>query len=364
MNVNITVLADDKLGGVLREYREAKRRADVGERIKIVDAWCSCGMYETSDILTVDSVDECGDIYVDAVKTGGNDEGYITEEEYVVLEPTDIVQINGERLRMVEREAGVGDRIIFDRKRNGITAGKAYVIDSYMTFRDDDEDRRWIEHIGAIPTVLEPVDPPLSSRPASEQYAENIAALESRIRSLEGGYKQLYERVETLEGRLQPTVKTTAQRPKTRDEIVEQAKRDVAKLLAENYVNIYVWFAEKDGYVQSHYVEFVVNRNKRTVVALIRDEDSGEVEHKGVAKCAPGDVFNVHIGKAIALRRALGLEVPAEYLSTPLPSEPQVGDIVRGSDPSCGAYYSADKTFTLTKRCGEDSFRYAEKPTD
>jgi hypothetical protein len=39
-------------------------------------------------------------------------------------------------------------------------------------------------------------------------------------------------------------------------------------------------------------------------------------------------VFNVHIGKAIALRRALRLNVPQAYLSVPQPTEAQVGDVV------------------------------------
>ncbi|GIQ63682.1 hypothetical protein PACILC2_22500 [Paenibacillus cisolokensis] len=73
-------------------------------------------------------------------------------------------------------------------------------------------------------------------------------------------------------------------------------------------------------------VKFVVNREKRTVVAL--RYYCGVVDNRGIAKCAPGDVFNTHIGRAISLRRALGLTVPDEYLNAPQPTEPRVGDIV------------------------------------
>src|SRR5690606_7062031 len=74
--------------------------------------------------------------------------------------------------------------------------------------------------------------------------------------------------------------------------------------------------------------EFIVNEDKRTIVALLRGKHSSKVRAKGTAKCAPGDCFNVHIGKAIALRRALGLEVPTEYLNAPQPTEVRVGDVV------------------------------------
>ena len=55
--------------------------------------------------------------------------------------------------------------------------------------------------------------------------------------------------------------------------------------------------------------EFVVNPEKRAVVALLYRTNGGALVGKGIAKCMPGDVFNEHIGKAIALGRTLGLDV-------------------------------------------------------
>jgi hypothetical protein len=76
-------------------------------------------------------------------------------------------------------------------------------------------------------------------------------------------------------------------------------------------------------------VRFVVNPDKRTVVALVIDNAFRKtVREKGIAKCDPSDCFNASIGKAIALRRALGLEVPTEYLTAPQPTEVRVGDVV------------------------------------
>src|SRR5690625_588026 len=121
-----------------------------------------------------------------------------------------------------------------------------------------------------------------------------------------------------------------------RDEIVERAKKDVKELSTTylstakgHLVSFWPKECEKDGFARVHNVEFVVNREKRTVVALIIKCNSGEVVYRGIAKCAPGDCFNVHIGKAIASRMALGLEVADEYLNAPQPTEVRVGDIVR-----------------------------------
>jgi hypothetical protein len=112
-----------------------------------------------------------------------------------------------------------------------------------------------------------------------------------------------------------------------RDEIVEQAKRDVEELkTARNLLGVR-GYPYKDKFVA--FADFIVNKDKRTVVALIRYQDERKVLSRGIAKCHPNDCFNVHIGKAIALRRALGLDVPDEYLNAPQPTEVRVGDIAK-----------------------------------
>ncbi|MCY8466991.1 hypothetical protein [Bacillus atrophaeus] len=129
----------------------------------------------------------------------------------------------------------------------------------------------------------------------------------------------------TLEERLW---KPGAQAKACRDEIVEQAKADVEKL--SNYGEGVRY--ETDVFTKATCnVEFVVNRNKRTVVALLRGIRTEFVYARGIAKAAPSDCFNVHIGRAIALRRALGLVVPDEYLNAPQPTEVRVGDVIMPS---------------------------------
>lgn len=142
---------------------------------------------------------------------------------------------------------------------------------------------------------------------------ENLIAEIEELRL--AAYAQGYEDARR-ELMAQAPVEKTVQ--KRRDEIVEQAKADIEKL--------------SNRYQRSRYcgcsVEFVVNHEKRTVVALLKSVGRGAVKSKGIAKAAPDDCFNVHIGKAIALHRALGLEVPDEYLNAPQPTEVRVGDIV------------------------------------
>lgn len=110
-----------------------------------------------------------------------------------------------------------------------------------------------------------------------------------------------------------------------RDEIVEQAKADVAKL-ANKYG--YYYYA----YGRNTKAEFIVNCEKRTVVTILRWVADGQIVARGIAKAAPSDCFNVHIGRAIALKRALGLAVPDEYLNAPQPTEVRVGDVIRYED--------------------------------
>nr|DAI78599.1 MAG TPA: hypothetical protein [Caudoviricetes sp.] len=126
-----------------------------------------------------------------------------------------------------------------------------------------------------------------------------------------------------------------------RDSVIKMAIDDVKDLLSRNYssrtevakfVGETLWFVSEGGlYTVTDEVLFAVNADKRTVVASIRyNEDPKDVYKQGRAKCAPGDVFNEHIGKAIALRRALGLAVPVEYFEVEARDSDDlaVGDVV------------------------------------
>ncbi|MEG7333295.1 hypothetical protein [Bacillus sp. 0102A] len=147
---------------------------------------------------------------------------------------------------------------------------------------------------------------------AVENAREAIEEL--RLVAYEQGYEDARRRLNAK----YPAVSAQARR----DEIVEQAKADVEKLTEETQTD-YFWL--------DCAVNVVVNRSKRTVVILLKGGYTGDIYAKGIAKAAPDDCFNVHIGKVIALRRALGLAVPDEYLNAPQPTEVRVGDVVHYS---------------------------------
>jgi hypothetical protein len=165
-------------------------------------------------------------------------------------------------------------------------------------------------------------------------YDELVAHVEEvikmlRLRAYEEGYEQgKFDAI--VESSVKEARKLIAQL--TRDDIIEMAKRDVAELerRMENY--------EIRSF--SMYAQYFINREKRTVVALVRQSTNfpplkDRPVSRGIAKCHPDDCFNVAIGRAIALRRALGLEVPDEYLNAPQPTEVRVGDIIQWEHVDC-----------------------------
>lgn len=74
-------------------------------------------------------------------------------------------------------------------------------------------------------------------------------------------------------------------------------------------------------------IKFEVNTEKRTVVALAIGYANGKVIEKAIAKCAPDDVFNADIGKAIAVGRLFDLDVE-RFINAPKPTEIVVGQRV------------------------------------
>lgn len=148
-------------------------------------------------------------------------------------------------------------------------------------------------------------------------YDELVALVEDAMKALRTrSYKNGYD-----QGRFDAEIEAPKSDQQKRDEIVAQAKEDVEYVVRR---------------CSTARTEFIVNTEKRTVVSIRKVLRNGRVISKGIAKCAPNDCFNAHIGKAIALRRALGLEVPSEYLNVPQPTEVRDGDYVEhfvGTEP-------------------------------
>lgn len=428
---NVTVLRDESIGGLQREYTEVKRRAAVGERIMIVGG----GHIAEKTVITLNDrrleIFDCGHInYVDG--THG-----VAAGNYVVLAPSDIIRIPNEkdggfsRYRLVERKASVGERVVIVAATGNVDYRNGDVLEAAM--RDDDiRGFKIYDRVGypyfmfdSEYRVLEPLTSASTAQPsvADEDTAlieltrkvnrqadvidrlstqmdraiADIANLALKATELARQNEQLrsddgwaHKRINTLGaevaelkrgrsglatrmaeaaaaiGRTEPFRKKPS-----RDDIVERAKADVAELLRtprDVYGNHPHFWPQIDGertnWSPLQRVEFVINRGNRTIVALIKYLDDAEVFASGAARCAPDDVFNTHIGRAIALRRALVLPVPNEYYNAPKPDGVRVGDIVNGAVDDDHSPYSVSRRFKLTADCGNGSFKYAESRTD
>lgn len=116
--------------------------------------------------------------------------------------------------------------------------------------------------------------------------------------------------------------KSRACRPTSpsRQQVIEQAKADVERLRKTKVRNFSPDVCDR--------VVITTNRSAGVVHAKIVCSQLG-VLSEGTARCEKGDTFNLHIGKAIALHRALQLPVPAVYLNAPQPTKAEVGDLVK-----------------------------------
>ena len=142
-----------------------------------------------------------------------------------------------------------------------------------------------------------------------------------------------------------------------------------AKDFVEKYKEVKAGMGNKNRNIgnttaQEYYYEtdFVTKGNK--VVALVytlafgENRKSKRPKHIGKAICCNGDTFNRHIGEAIALGRALDINVD-KFISAVQPTEYAVGQVVSGIQDK-GCFYSTDNKFTLSSRRNEVSFKYKE----
>ncbi|MCY9512132.1 hypothetical protein M5W68_16330 [Paenibacillus larvae] len=217
------------------------------------------------------------------------------------------------KYREVDRAAKVGERIrIVDADplptQKKYSNGDEFLVEKAVNFGVVVE-RGGLDFYKREYVVLEPI-----------AESDEISDIKNEMERLTGELATLALRVSKLEEPKSPQV--------IRDEIVEKVKADRGTLATRFCGGKLEYTITAPNPPLATYAEFIINRKKRTVVCILRDLGRNKVCSRGIAKCAPGDVFNSHIGRAIALRRALGLKVPAEYLSVPNPTEFKVGDIV------------------------------------
>lgn len=151
-----------------------------------------------------------------------------------------------------------------------------------------------------------------------------------RIEALEREVASLKAEMEALRG----DKKMAAENPKTanqlRAEVIADAKSFVKKH-TDKKGGAHLFAPDSrpgHGKWLIGEIRFVINAEKRTVVALAIGVFSGRVREKAIAKCAPDDVFNADIGKAIAVGRLFGLDVE-RFVNAPKPTEVVVGQRVK-----------------------------------
>ncbi|MEI2280725.1 hypothetical protein [Paenibacillus polysaccharolyticus] len=217
-------------------FREVQRKANAGERIKVVNAGYA-----------------------------GNPPAYT----------------NGDELTAIRDNGNIGVRV--DRK-----------------WRDGSFINAWISHDEYV--VLEPIASPAPITVGlPDLFAQFIRDNACAVRS----YLTEIDSVESVD--------VTQSAPLTRAKVIEMARERV------------VYLTERLPF--NGEIKFRINRERRTVVAEVYR--NGVRTGKFYAKCAPDDVFNADIGKAIAAERALGLTLTDAFVNAPKPAEPVVGMIVR-----------------------------------
>lgn len=117
-----------------QQYREVKRKAEIGERIKIVEPYMAYNRYKKGDEFIV----RAGYRNQSSARDYVNVENLtiaILDREYVVLEPIaeqsdDIVEVDGVKYRKVDRAPKVGDFVYAMESLNRLTKGKLYPIET------------------------------------------------------------------------------------------------------------------------------------------------------------------------------------------------------------------------------------------
>jgi hypothetical protein len=324
----VTVVTEET--GVQREYRQVSRSGVSGDKVLVVAAVETGGQYANGDIFTVKRAWGFGD-GIDLVEISRD----MYRSEYVVLEPTDIVVIDDQRWNAVVRKAKVGERVLIVSTDNCVLdkTEVKYPIGTVITVKRIDTDRvraDWYVVDGDY-AVLQPVTIPVEPQTPVAPTSDDIV---TRLATLAANYVALEKRVASLEDAKTAPVKFAkiAVAPTlTRQDVIDRAIADV-ELLIEIGGQRHGRLPQGPYESRFYSAELIVNSAKRAVTALIRNRESSRVQETGKSRCAVDDVFNAHIGKAIALRRALGLDVPSVYTNAPQPTEPQIGDIVE----SCG----------------------------
>lgn len=315
----------------------------VGDKVRMVNGR---GFVKKGTVTTVKSLDTTfsGEdaVYLDALNYAGHPTWLRTEF---------IEKVEESDAKMTQFK--VGDKVEVTKGHFHFHIGDSFVIDRI----DRVGDLFSGDGICVKPHKVKIVSP----KPTKNQ---RLTSAEQAISTLEQKVEAMQAEIDALKVAQKPPVTVIADAIKRYKECTPNEQRkaiiDEAKAFVEKYSGIVKYdttpYTTESGDTT---VKLFVNKEKRIVTAIPHLVHANYTCHddKKFAKCAPGDVFNEHIGKAIALGRALGLDVE-RFEKAGQPSEVVVGQVVRGTG---NGFYSADKTFTINgERRTYDAFYYEE----
>ncbi|CAM3635831.1 hypothetical protein [Mesobacillus zeae] len=191
------LIADESLGGVLREYIEVYRKAKVGDYAVQTSRW----MGNRGNIAEITRVCDDGS----GVTLGGHP---LTHGEYLTLEPTDIVHVwitVGDlkglvRYRLVDRKAEVGEKVLVYGHGasyvDGVRTVKRTAQDGHIFF--DRGGRRSGGYYVLIPVNSEPAEPTPDIHDILANLAARVHDLESQLRDTQGNVERQGVEIETV----------------------------------------------------------------------------------------------------------------------------------------------------------------------
>ncbi|ARV43512.1 hypothetical protein BCV50_00205 [Bacillus subtilis] len=204
-SASIHVLADETLGGIKREYVEVDRKAEVGEKIVIVEKADWDDWFGNGDVFTVDREyrPADGDVESDGASSDTNCSGLIYREEYHVLEPTDIVHIDGGRYKLTDRKAEVGEKVIHVTESGESDGVVTEVTDVGVSMVDVVEYKVSSgEYVCGIYhdlyRVLVPVETAEADEPQPADLIDVVSNLATRVADLERTIKHQKDEIDTL----------------------------------------------------------------------------------------------------------------------------------------------------------------------
>ncbi|MER2039998.1 MAG: hypothetical protein ABS944_17780 [Solibacillus sp.] len=222
----------------------------------------------------------------------------------------DIIEFEGKQYKKVDREAREGDVVISNAPSSlFVNKGEMYKVSSGLT--------RLVVNAGTANVV--------------DLYHNNRTPETVDVYELMDGYNPGIVMAD------ETPIKTANQ---LRAEMIEKAKEFIEKAKYKGIVNFTV--------------------EERSVIAVHQDTTRKPNRLKGAfSNCHPNDVFNEHIGKAIALGRALGLDV-SEFEQAVQPNELVVGMEVKLHGNPTGLDFFGKDTFDEVNKLSNGDYKLSK----